>query len=409
MKYKDFTIDYIKECSKKCNSKKEFFERYGRVYAFARKSGILEEVCSHMIVKNYSTPQLIIKQITENLFKQNCFYNYRKLIPPYEIDIYFESLGIAFEYDGERWHRDDQIDKFKLCKEKNVTLIKIKERSRKYELDVKNQLIENLELINLITKKNIKISDIFNFSVDYRKLLPNLEQIKEVCSRYLNVREFKQSEPYFYNLLVRRKLLREFTKHMSTSRTRYDEINIDEIINKYDNITDFLKNESNLYQYLKKNKLDYLIDHLKRPSKIWTKKMVIEEINNYEYIKDFKEKTGGCYLAAIRFGLKDELGKLKRKYEKYTIDSLILSISKYKKLIDLIENDMNVYSYCLNNGLQHLYSHLERRKKWTREELENLVNNYESLKVFATEHPSAYSVIRKRHKDLKDRLKKYAN
>lgn len=407
MRTKDITIEYVIECGEKCGTKKEFQLKYERAYTYARKTGILEEVCSHMLVKSYSTPQLIIKNLTENLFGERCFYNYRKLITPYEVDVYFENLGVAFEYDGERWHRNDEINKFNLCEEQNVTLITIKETSRNYEMDIKNQLVGNLKLINSVTKKNITETDIISFEIDYKNLLPNTEQIKKVCLKYDNVRDFKENEPYFYNLLVRRKQLREFTKHMSTSRTRYDEINIEGVISKYDNITDFLKNESKLYQHIKKHKIDHLIENLRRRTNPWTKESVLEEINKYEFLKDFKENTGGCYVAAIRFGLNDELSKLKRKYEEHTMEKVVSTISKYKKLIDLIENNYNVYNYCLTNGLQHLYSHLEKRKKRSREELSFLVGSYETLKRFATEQPSAYSVVRKRHKDLLNNLKKY--
>jgi hypothetical protein len=407
MKTKDITIEYVKECSKKCNTKKEFQLNYQRAYTYARKIGVLDEVCSHMFVKNYSTPQLILKHLTENLFGERCFYNHRKLITPYEVDVYFENLGIAFEYDGERWHKNDKINKFELCKEQNVTLITIKEKSRKYEIDVKNQLVENINLINTITKKNIRKSDIFDFEVDYKNLLPNVDQIKSVCLKYNNVRDFKENDPYFYNLLVRRKQLRDFTKHMSTSRTRYNEIDIKKVISGYTTITDFLKNESKLYQHLKKHKLDHLLNHLKRNTISWTKELVLNEINKYVFLKEFKENSGGCYVAAIKFGLYDELDKLKKKHQEYTIDCIIITISKYKKLIDLIENDYGVYGYCLRNNLQHLYSHLEKRKKWSREELEFLVGSYDTLKMFVLEQPTAYSVIRKRHKDLIGRLKKY--
>lgn len=407
MKSKEMSIEYVRECSKKCNTRTEFRATYSRAYNFARKLGILDDVCSHMLVKNYSTPQLIMKYLLENLFKKNCLYNYRKLISPYEVDLYFENLGIAFEYDGERWHRDDEVDKFDLCKKQNVVLITIKENNRNYEIDVKNQLIENLDLINSTTKRTITKSDILNFKIDYKNLLPNTEIVKNVCLKYDNIREFKENEPYFYNLLVRRKQLRDFTKHMSTSRTRYDEININEIINKYETISDFLKNESKLYQHLKKHKLCYLLDNLGRSVKIWTKESVLTEINRYTYLKDFKENTGGCYAAAIRFGLTNELNKLKRKYGEYNLEIIVSTISKYEKLIDLIENDYGVYNYCLRNNLQYLYSHLKKRKKWSRDELMNLISKYKTLKVFVLEQPSAYSVIRKRHKDLINLLEKY--
>jgi hypothetical protein len=407
MRTKDITLEYVIECVKKCKTRKEFVTRFERVYTYARKLKILDEVCGHMIVKNYSTPQLILRQITENLFNQTCLYNYRKLITPYELDVYFESLGIAFEYDGERWHKNDTVNKFELCNEKNIILITIKENCRDYETDIKNQLIENLNTINQITNKNISNLDILTFKVDYKSLIPSIEHIIEVCLKYNNIRDFKINEPYYYNLLVRRKLLKEFTKHMSTSRTRYDEMDIKKIIESYSDIGEFLKKESKLYQHIKKNKLDHLIEHLNRSTQLWTRESIIDEINKYEYLYDFKKNTGGCYAAAVRLGLKNELKKLKKKYNTYDIDNLKMTISKYNRLIDFIENDFNTYTYCLNNKLQYLYSHLEKRKKWTTSELITIVNSCNTLKELSKNHPNAYSVIRKRHKYLLENLKKY--
>lgn len=56
----------------------------------------------------------------------------RNLIAPMELDIFIEELHIAFEYDGDYWHSlPDMVErdfrKDKVCKEKNIRLIRIKE------------------------------------------------------------------------------------------------------------------------------------------------------------------------------------------------------------------------------------------------------------------------------------------
>lgn len=46
-----------------------------------------------------------------------------------EIDIYIPSLSLGIEYDGERWHKDINLDleKDAICDENNITLIRIRE------------------------------------------------------------------------------------------------------------------------------------------------------------------------------------------------------------------------------------------------------------------------------------------
>ena len=39
---------------------------------------------------------------------------------------------------------------------------------------------------------------------------------------------------------------------------------VKEIISNYDTLNNFIKNESGTYQFIKKNKLDYLIDKFKK-------------------------------------------------------------------------------------------------------------------------------------------------
>lgn len=58
--------------------------------------------------------------------------NTRQIIPPYELDIYIPSLHLAFEYNGEYWHREGETKplgyhkmKSDLCREQGITLIHV--------------------------------------------------------------------------------------------------------------------------------------------------------------------------------------------------------------------------------------------------------------------------------------------
>jgi len=130
-----------------------------------------------MLTIAFSIPQIITRQITEYLFNQKCEYNTRRIIAPYELDVYFPDLKIAFEYDGKGWHQNDEVDKIKLCEEKGIFLIKLFERSRRFKEDIQNYLLEKLEQINAwcgteITEEQVLL---FNEPIDFPKLFSEEE------------------------------------------------------------------------------------------------------------------------------------------------------------------------------------------------------------------------------------------
>ena len=110
-----------------------------------------------MIPQSYSIPQLICKYIFDNIIGHKCEYNIRKIIPPYEIDIYYPEFKFGIEYNGKGWHNknDNTIIKTKMCDELNIYLLIIHENNRKYEEDIKNQIISNLSRINKVLNKKI--------------------------------------------------------------------------------------------------------------------------------------------------------------------------------------------------------------------------------------------------------------
>ncbi len=423
-KRKYFTEDDVLKESITCKTRTEFMNKFPGARAAAIRMGILEKACEHMLIKSYSMPQLIIRQIMEGLFDVRCKYNDRKLITPYEIDILFEQYNLAIEYNGERWHRNDEVNKFELCKEKNVFLITIKENNRKYEEDVKNQLINNLDVINKMSYKNITKDMILNFKVDYIKIVPNLEDIRNICLKYDDYKEFREKEPSIVTLLRSNKIIYELTSHMKRKYRVYvyDENfinNIKEIIKNFKgNISKFSKEQATIYGYINSHNLSHLLEHLREQKEEWNLETIIAEIKKYEFYTDFHKNSDSCYSAVMRMGLDYLLNDLKRKRKAgytiiregdYTIESCMNCISKYSTLTEFIKDEKcGVYNYCYKHDLKHLYAHLEQREKWTEEKLIQCISECKTIKELSTKYPKAYETARQteKYKHLLNGLKR---
>lgn len=89
--------------------------------------------CGYLTKKNYkvSKGELELYDFIKSLYK-DAKHTDRKQIWPMELDIYIPSKKIGIEYDGEYWHNlPDMIkrdkEKDKICQEKNIILIRVKE------------------------------------------------------------------------------------------------------------------------------------------------------------------------------------------------------------------------------------------------------------------------------------------
>lgn len=86
---------------------------------------------------------MICKYIFDTLIDDECEYNSRRIIKPYELDIYYPSYKLAIEYNGKLWHKNENDNtnlKIKMCNNLNIHLIIIKENNRRYEEDIKTKL-----------------------------------------------------------------------------------------------------------------------------------------------------------------------------------------------------------------------------------------------------------------------------
>ena len=241
---RDLSDDSLKEIALKYNSKTEFYNKDNSAYITARKRGILKDITKHMVKKIISTPELILENIFKNLFKVSFSKNNRSIIKPYEIDLFFDDYNLGIEYNGKRWHENDNVDKIKLCENIGIKLIVIKENNRKYWSDIKNQIILNIHDINKYLKTTVTEQDVINLKeeINYPKLFTEeeLHILRNNSVNYLTKN---------YNNLYN-KYKRYNPDNKTFSVIKYTEDYVINEISKYKSIRDIYKVDVNLYQVI---------------------------------------------------------------------------------------------------------------------------------------------------------------
>jgi len=299
MTNRDLNYKNLKKIAKNYRCKSEFQKNDPSAYGVARMKGFLNKICDHMILQSYSVPQLILKNILYKLLKEEIMYNTRKIIKPYELDIYIPKYKLAFEYNGDRWHKNDKINKAEICEKNGIHLITISENSKRYEEDIKNQLIKNINIINKYSKKNINISEIEKTVID--DIFDNIidkKAIKNLCDKYNNYYLFRRENLSLYNKLLRISKLEEFTSHMTKSNlnTIWNIESIKNEVSKYKYLKDFIKKSQGCYLNVLKNDLKYLLSPLIKKSNLkWNEENIKNEMAKYSNFKDFYRNSRNCY------------------------------------------------------------------------------------------------------------------
>lgn len=381
---RDLNLENLREIASKYKTRGEFQFMDNSAYTTARCNGFLDDICSHMISVSYSIPQLILKYILNNLLSDECLYNSRKIIAPYELDLYYDKYKLAFEYDGKGWHQNNENDKKKefLCNEKNITLITIIENNRRYEEDIKNQIIENLSIINKITNKNIKQDDVLKLEIDFKKLFDNIldfDDIKQIIGKYKFYEDFKKENLKLYNKLVRMNLLNLIT--LERINGGYDENDVKLIVDKYEYLNDLIENDKKYYTWICKNNKKYLLNELKYKNGIKYKdnkmhysiKYLENTLNDCVFIKDIKLKYGRIYRMYKNnnhFHLIIEYLK-ERNYNSYfdyylneiDFDKIKALCKKYSKTSEFNKDYGRIYRFLLKKNLiDEYFSHTETLK-----------------------------------------------
>lgn len=323
-----------------------------------------------MTVMKFSRPQLILRNIMDGLLKTKSLYNDRKTIKPYEIDIFYPTFNLAFEYQGKNWHVNRPSDAIKLniFKERKINIIYIIEESRNYEKDIKNQLINKIGDINKICGTSITNEEILNYFIgDIYLEIYNKKELINISKSYTSFKKFRKENESIYQKLCSMELINEATSHMKNKRRYYNEDSIKETIKKYTNRTDLIKYDKGTYAYILKNNLRHLIIHLspKYKKSGFTIEEINEKIKRYITRKEFREENMKMYNFLDRVNLLSlisHLKKIKRK-ESFTIEDIKLKIKNYTTKKEFKKENKKMYNFIYSRKLLYLISHLKSRAK----------------------------------------------
>jgi hypothetical protein len=320
--------------------------------ALLRGREFLDSICSHMVKGKYSTPQLICKHIMEKITGEVCMYDTKKIVPPYELDVYFPNQKFAVEYNGKGWHHKDEVikrDTIKkdICKSKNITLLVIVENSRNYEEDVKNQIISNLKIINekFITNiteydvLNVECNDVYDFILEFK----DIDSIKNKIAKCKNISDFQR-------------------KHITE------------------------------YNFIQKNGHLHLLDCIReRIDK--SDEELIEECKKIDCYSTLLAKHSKLYHACHRRGMLElackHMKKSKRKYKNYNTDTLLEMAAKFFDKSDILKSDISLHYEIKQRG-KELFDTIQYKprplnknsKKYKTGELFKLAERYDNYEDF---------------------------
>lgn len=212
---RDINIDSLIKIASKFITKREFREKDIYAYRKAKELGF-DLICPHIIDISYSLPQCILYEILYEILKSDIYMNDRKIINPYELDLYIPSYNIAFEYDGSYWHanesaKENDKNKENLCINARINLFRIKEKSKNYTEDIKNQLIEILDDLNLLTNKKITEKEILDIRIDSDFIR---DKHNMIFFSYESLYEFARENYSLYRKLKKNNLVEKYCSHM---------------------------------------------------------------------------------------------------------------------------------------------------------------------------------------------------
>lgn len=331
------TYDFLKGEAKKYKTRTQFQLADPSCYTTARRKGILDEICSHMKPMRVSIPQKICQQIFNRMLGVNCLYNTRKIIPPYELDLYYSNFNLAIEYHGKRWHTKEECvirdnKKRKICEERNINLIVIEENNRRYEEDIKRQVIKSLDKINQITGKNIDSKLIYELEINYNKIFKkkDLDEIKEEILTCTTIKQFQKNFSSSY-LHLRKIGKLDLLDHIRKIKTFTNEETLEEA-RQIKNYKTLVNCHGGLYQRLyKRNLLEIATSHMKKTKREpYTSEQIKELATPYKRRSDFRKNKPGAYRKALKLGLIEELFPISFRHNTMPKD---MYLEKVKEII----------------------------------------------------------------------------
>lgn len=195
-------IEKISKCSfykflcKECN--KEFVIHYNLYRIRVIHKHRICTHCNNPESYRVSNPEIEIFKLLKNNYGGEILQSNRKIIVPYELDIYLPDLKLAFEFNGLFWHNelnkdfDYHLMKTEKCEYQGIHLIHIYEDDWKYKQDiVKSRILNLLGKSNKIYARNCILKEL-DFKETKQFLIDN--HIQGYCASKINVGLYLNNE-----------------------------------------------------------------------------------------------------------------------------------------------------------------------------------------------------------------------
>jgi len=160
--YNILDINYDnKEYTMKCDCNKDHTFKI-KFDLFDSRNQFAKYKCTICFPENFNQTSMVeldLLEFIKNSYSGEIIENSKKIINPYELDIYLPDLKLAFEFNGLYWHSEQvkgnnyHLNKTELCEEIGIKLIHIYEDDWEHK-----QNIVKSRILNLIGGNSSKIS-----------------------------------------------------------------------------------------------------------------------------------------------------------------------------------------------------------------------------------------------------------
>jgi very-short-patch-repair endonuclease len=226
--------------------KNDFFIDYGLLKNRKKIKTILCTICNP-ISKHISGIEIQLQNFIKDNYNSEILFNNKKIINPYELDIYLPELKLAFEFNGLFWHNeinrenDYHLIKTEMCEKQGIQLIQIWEDNWLF----KQEIIKSI-ILNKLSKTSNKI---FARKCEIREIIDN-KLIKEFLDKN-HIQGFVGSKIklglYFDNELISLMTFGNRRIAMGKKATNQDEYELLRFCNKLN--TNVIGGSSKLFKY----------------------------------------------------------------------------------------------------------------------------------------------------------------
>ena len=186
--------------------------------------------------------------------------------------------------------------------------------------------------------------------------------LKAEALKYNTNKDFREKSKGAYLAAYRRGILKDITSHMDSLRS--PRFTIDSALLEADNytsLTEFHKNSSGAYNYLKRQGIDVREIIAPVDKTIWTKSKIEQAALNFYTRNDFKKRCIGGYNAARKHNILDEVCKhMDTPQREYTYEELKTAALIYKTKTEFKRGDYGKYQAACRKGIiDEIGSHMQ--------------------------------------------------